>query len=160
MNCPSLTEFSLLGCVLLDSESQEIISSGWPGLISIHLEDCGKVTANGVADLFDCYALEDLLLRHNGQGIPKNFVLHAASKMPMLRKVSLDLCDAKDGDYDIPEVVDRNSLSSVKIARCKPQRCPLNLPKLKAQKTPLHKETLVIVWDSKSTIRTLVKERI
>lgn len=25
--------------------------------------------------------------------------------MPMLRKVSLDLCDAKDGDYDIPEVI-------------------------------------------------------
>lgn len=24
--------------------------------------------------------------------------------MPMLRKVSLDLCDAKDGDFDIPEV--------------------------------------------------------
>ncbi|XP_074379110.1 BTB/POZ domain-containing protein FBL11 isoform X1 [Apium graveolens] len=159
-NCPSLTEFSLRGCVLLNSESQMIISSGWPGLISIHLEDCGKVTANGVADLFNCYALEDLLLRHNGQGIQKNFILHAASKLPMLRKVSLDLCDAKDGDCDIPEVVDRNSLSTVKIARCKPQRCPLDLPKLKAQKTLLHKETLVIVWDSKSTIRTLVKERI
>ncbi|WOG91095.1 hypothetical protein DCAR_0310343 [Daucus carota subsp. sativus] len=159
-NCPSLTDLSLLGCVLLNSESQEIISCGWPGLISIYLEDCGKVTANGVADLFNCYALEDLLLRHTGQGIQKNFILGAASKLPMLRKVSLDLCDAKDGDYDIPEVADRNSLSSVKIARCKPQRCSLELQKLKARKTPLHKETLVMVWDSKSTIRTLVKERI
>lgn len=24
--------------------------------------------------------------------------------MPMLRKISLDLCDARDGDYDIPDV--------------------------------------------------------
>ncbi|KAI3707560.1 hypothetical protein L6452_26186 [Arctium lappa] len=37
-NCANLIELSLLGCRLLNSESQKIISSGWPGLISIHLE--------------------------------------------------------------------------------------------------------------------------
>ncbi|GKV37522.1 hypothetical protein SLEP1_g45547 [Rubroshorea leprosula] len=37
-NCPKLIELSLKGCPLLNSDSQQIISSGWPGLISIHLE--------------------------------------------------------------------------------------------------------------------------
>ncbi|KAM7468286.1 hypothetical protein LguiB_015848 [Lonicera macranthoides] len=103
-NCLNLTELSLLGCTLLNSESQEIISKGWPGLVSIHLEECGEVTVNGITSLHDCKALEDLLLRHNGPGIRRNFILDVASKMPMLRKVSLDLCDAKDGDFDIPDV--------------------------------------------------------
>ncbi|KAM7464270.1 hypothetical protein LguiA_032391 [Lonicera macranthoides] len=71
-NCLNLTELSLLGCTLLNSE----------------------VTVNGITSLHDCKALEDLLLRHN---------------MPMLRKVSLDLCDAKDGDFDIPDFKSQTS---------------------------------------------------
>ncbi|KAA8516693.1 hypothetical protein F0562_016801 [Nyssa sinensis] len=101
-NCANLIKLSLLGCRLLNSDSQQIISNGWPGLISIHLEDCGEVTKNGVASLFNCRAIEDLLLRHNGPGIQRNFIVDAASKMPMLRKLSLDLCDASEGDFEIP----------------------------------------------------------
>ncbi|KAK1439449.1 hypothetical protein QVD17_05267 [Tagetes erecta] len=126
-NCANLMELSLLGCRLLNSESQKIISSGWPGLISIHLEECGHVTSNGVEALFDCHALEDVLLRHNGSGIQKSFIGTAVTKLPMLRKLSLDICDAKDGDFDIPKPDDRHFLKLVKIARCKSQRCTLNL---------------------------------
>lgn len=157
-NCANLIELSLVGCRLLNSDSQRIISTGWPGLILIHLEDCGEVTRNGVASLFDCKAVEDMLLRHNGPGIQRNFILDAALLMPMLRKVSLDVCDAIEGDFDLPNFADRYFLSVVKIARCKPQRCALNLQKLHT--TPVHKETLVLVWDSKNLTRTVIKERV
>ncbi|KAF8397867.1 hypothetical protein HHK36_016792 [Tetracentron sinense] len=103
-NCASLIELSLLGCTLLNSDSQQIISCGWPGLISLHLEDCGEVTVNGVSSLFDCKAIEDLSLHHNGHGIQRNFILDAALKMPMLRKVALDLCDASEGGFTSPGV--------------------------------------------------------
>ncbi|KVH89663.1 hypothetical protein Ccrd_008344 [Cynara cardunculus var. scolymus] len=142
-NCANLIELSLLGCRLLNSESQKIISSCWPGLISIHLEpshgfngcieissgllglgllsqrlfddtlgflplltfkECGDVTSDGVVSLFDCHAIEDILLRHNGSGIQKDFIGNAVKKLPMLRKISLDICDAKDKDFDIPEL--------------------------------------------------------
>ncbi|XP_058209577.1 BTB/POZ domain-containing protein FBL11 isoform X2 [Rhododendron vialii] len=151
-------ELLLLGCRLLNSDSQRIISTGWPGLISIHLEDCGEVTRNGVASLFDCKSVEDMLLRHNGPGIQKNFILDAALLMPMLRKLSLDVCDAVEGDFDLPNFADRYFLSIVSIARCKPQRCALDLQKLR--RTPVHKETLVLVWDSKNLTRTVIKERV
>ncbi|KAF7145728.1 hypothetical protein RHSIM_Rhsim04G0133900 [Rhododendron simsii] len=157
-NCANLTELLLLGCRLLNSNSQRIISTGWPGLISIHLEDCGEVTRNGVASLFDCKSVEDMLLRHNGPGIQKNFILDAALLMPMLRKLSLDVCDAVEGDFDLPKFADRYFLSIVTIARCKPQRCALDLQKLR--RTPVHKETLVLVWDGKNLTRTVIKERV
>ncbi|GAB2300695.1 hypothetical protein Dimus_034733 [Dionaea muscipula] len=62
-NCANLVEVSLIGCMQLDADAQKIISHGWPGLISLHLEECGAITC-GVGSLFDCKALEDLLLRH------------------------------------------------------------------------------------------------
>lgn len=159
-NCTNLIELSLLGCRHLNSESQKIISSGWPGLISIHLEECGEVTSNGVMSLFDCYALEDMLLRHNGSGIQKGFIGDAVVKLPMLRKMSLDICDAKHKDFDIPEFADRHFLSHVKIARCKLQRCSFDLQHVRAPRSPVHMETLVLAWDSKQLTRTLVKERV
>ncbi|CAI9762133.1 unnamed protein product [Fraxinus pennsylvanica] len=159
-NCPKLVELSLTGCTLLNSESQDIISSGWPGLISIHLEDCGEVTTNDVVSLLDCHALEDLMLRHTGPGITRNFIIYAAYKLPMLRKISLDRCDARDGDFDIPNCDDRYFLSSVKIARCKLQPCTFDLHNLDGQRTPVHKETLILEWNSEKLTRTVVKERL
>ncbi|RDY08801.1 BTB/POZ domain-containing protein FBL11, partial [Mucuna pruriens] len=146
-NCRNLVELSLLGCPLLDPDSLQIISCGWPGLVSIHLEDCGEVTANGASALHDCKALEDILLRHN---------------MPLLRKLSLDICDASEGDFDIPNYADRYSLSTLKIARCKSQRCAFNLlaPAPGARRRSVHVETLVLVWNSRDLIRTVVKERL
>ncbi|WRX23265.1 BTB/Kelch-associated - like 1 [Theobroma cacao] len=146
-NFANLVELALLGCKLLNSEAQCIISSGWPGLISIHLEDCGEVTRSGVCSLFNCTALEDLLLRHNGPGIQRNFILDAASKMPMLRQVSLDLCDASEGDFDLPDDADRYCLRSVKIARCKSQRCNVGPYFAEAHRKPVHRETLVLEND-------------
>ncbi|EOY19211.1 Ubiquitin-protein ligase-like protein [Theobroma cacao] len=65
-NFANLVEFAFLGCKLLNSDARCIISSEWPGLISIHLKDCKEVTRSSVCSLFNCTALEDLLLRHNG----------------------------------------------------------------------------------------------
>lgn len=157
-NCPNLVELFLVGCRLLDSDSQRIISYGWPGLISFHMEDCGEVTFNGVSYLFECKAVEDILLRHNGTGIQRDFILRASVEMPLLRKISVDVCDSVEGDFDIPNVADKRHLSVVKIARCKPQRCGLDL--LKSCRRPVHKESLVMVWDSKGLNRVVVKERL
>ncbi|CAN8316642.1 unnamed protein product [Cochlearia groenlandica] len=153
-SCPNLTELSLVGCLHLNSESQTIISTGWPGMISLHLEECGTITENGVASLYGCIALEDLLLRHNGSGIQKSFLLDAALKFPMLRLVSLDMCDAKEGNFDVPEVKDRY-LSIVKISRCKAQRCSLG-----RELGPLHRETLVMFWNGHNFTKTLLKQRL
>ncbi|KAL5570633.1 hypothetical protein UlMin_027208 [Ulmus minor] len=158
-NFPNLVEFSLLGCTLLNSDSQEIISHGWPGLLSIHLEECGEVTANGVSSLLNCMALEDLLLRHNGPGIQSSFVLDVASKLPMLRQVSLDLCDASEGYFDVPPDDERHLLCAVKIARCKKQKCGLSLQLLKPGTKLVHKDTLLLSWNSKNVVRSVVKER-
>ncbi|XP_057549552.1 BTB/POZ domain-containing protein FBL11 [Amaranthus tricolor] len=159
-NFSNLVELSLIGCMHLGAGSQQIISSGWPGLISLHLEDCGAVTADGTNHLFNLKALEDLLLRHNGPAILKNFILEAASRLPMLRSISLDWCDASEGDFDLPNFTDKYSLSSVKISRCKLQKCTLDLQYIKAQKRPVHNETLVLEWNSTRLQRTVVKERI
>ncbi|XP_014495994.1 BTB/POZ domain-containing protein FBL11 isoform X2 [Vigna radiata var. radiata] len=161
-NCRNLAELSLLGCSLLDSDSLPIISCGWSGLVSIHLEECGKVTANGASALLDCKALEDILLRHNGPGLCRNFIGYAASEMPMLRKLSLDICDAREGDFDIPNYAGRYSLSTLNIARCKSQRCAFNVPTSTsgARSRSVHMETLVLVWNSRDLIRTVVKERL
>ncbi|KAK3226776.1 hypothetical protein Dsin_006638 [Dipteronia sinensis] len=159
-NCANLVELSLIGCTFLNTDSQLIISQGWPGLTSVHLEDCGGITSEGITSLFNNTALEDLLLRHNGPGLQRNFILDAASKMPMLRQVSLDLCDASDGDFDIPDYADRYFLSTVKIARCKSKRCTLDLNCTQARRQAVHEETLVLVWNSKNLTRTVVKERL
>ncbi|PIN16821.1 hypothetical protein CDL12_10523 [Handroanthus impetiginosus] len=159
-NCANLVKLTLIGCKFLDSEAQAIISSGWPGLTSLHLEECGEITANGVGSLLECHALEGLVLRHNGPGIPRNFIIYAASKLPMLRKISLDTCDARDGDFDIPSFADRYFLSIVKIARCKLQKSTSDMQNMEARRTPVHKETLVLVWNSEKLTRTVVKERL
>ncbi|XP_031129352.1 BTB/POZ domain-containing protein FBL11 isoform X1 [Ipomoea triloba] len=161
-NCVNLIELSLAGCSLLNSESQHIISLGWPGLISVHLEDCGEVTSCGVTSLLECHALEDIILRHNGTGMQRDIISHIASKMPMLRKISLDVCDAMDRDFDIPNFTNRYPLSIVKIARCKQKKCSLELmdTKYEGRTNPVHVETLVMVWNSKELTTAVVKERL
>lgn len=158
-NCQNLVEISLSGCKLLDSNSQEIISSGWPGLTLIHLENCGKVTLEGVYFLFNCKAVEDLLLRHNGRGIRRNFISDAASKLPLLRKLALDLCDACEGGFDGPSHADRLYMRNVRMSRCVPQKCGFELQSEGAF-NPVHKETVVLEWTSKELRTTVVKERI
>ena len=129
-------------------------------MISLHLENCGEVTTNGVFSLFNHAALEDLLSCHNGLGIQGNSIHDAASKTPMLRQVSLCLCDANEGDFDIPDDVDRNSLKSVKIARCNSRGCNVGLHFAEARTKPVHRETLVLVWNNRNIVRTVVKERL
>ncbi|KAG2309184.1 hypothetical protein Bca52824_028932 [Brassica carinata] len=187
-SCPNLTELTLVGCAHLNSDSQPIISSGWPRMISLHLEECGRITENGVSSLYGCVALEDLLLRHNlsplfdistlffsamlfdvlsffsdgfymliqGSGIQKSFLLDAALKFPMLRLVSLDMCDAKEGNFDVPEEKEEvRFLSIVKISRCKSQRCSLG-----RELAPVHRETLVMFWNGQNFTNTLLKQRL
>ncbi|VVB02306.1 unnamed protein product [Arabis nemorensis] len=153
-SCPNLTELSLIGCIHLNSDAQPIISAGWPGMISLHLEECGQITENGVASLYGCVALEDLLLCHNGSGIQKSFLLDAALKFPMLRLVSLDVCDAKEGDFDVEEKEGR-FLSIVKISRCKSRRCAMG-----RDLAPVLKETLVMFWNGQNFTETVLKQRL
>ncbi|XP_020680076.1 BTB/POZ domain-containing protein FBL11 isoform X2 [Dendrobium catenatum] len=158
-NCSNVLELSLSGCKLLDSGSQEIIASGWPGLKYVHLEECGRITSQGVTFLYNCKAIEELKLRHNGRGLARNFMLDAASKLPLLRRLSLDLCDAVQGGFDSPSHSERFYLSTVKICRCKAQRCAFKLEKLGGF-NPEHKETIVLEYTSKQLRTTVVRERI
>ncbi|KAJ4748616.1 BTB/POZ domain-containing protein FBL11 [Rhynchospora pubera] len=152
----SLTEFSLSGCKLLNSYSQDIISAGWPGLTVLHLEECGNLTKSGVSSLLSCKGLEDLLLRHNGGGIPRTFMTDAASELPQLRILALDLCDACDGGFDSPS---HTFLRTVKMSRCKKQKLCFGLNAEIAK--PIHEETIILQWNSKTDLRTsIVKERI
>ncbi|KAF3950835.1 hypothetical protein CMV_023460 [Castanea mollissima] len=66
--------------------------------VSFSIQECREVTANGVSSLLDCAAIEDLLLHHNGPGIQKTFTFYAASKLPMLRKISLECLQTKVSD--------------------------------------------------------------
>ncbi|KAI3838823.1 hypothetical protein MKX03_002599 [Papaver bracteatum] len=159
-NCKNLVELSLSGCALLDSDSQHIISCGWPGLISIHLEECGGITSNGASSFYNCVALEDLLLRHNGCGIQSNFIYEASSKMHMLRKVALDLCDANEGYFDTPSYSERSFLGIIKIARCKPQRCSFDLQHSNSCRKSVHKESIVVDFSASGLRTTTVKERV
>ncbi|XP_051148896.1 BTB/POZ domain-containing protein FBL11 isoform X2 [Andrographis paniculata] len=154
-NCLNLVELSLIGCTLLDSEAQAIISSGWPGLTCLRLEECGQTTTGGVSFLLECHALEDLTLRHSGHGISRNFIVQSASMLPMLRRISLDECDAEHGDYEIPSFSNRYFLSVVKIARCEHRKRSFDL-----LGSWLHEETLVVAWNSERVDRTVVKERL
>ncbi|XP_065857051.1 BTB/POZ domain-containing protein FBL11-like isoform X2 [Euphorbia lathyris] len=153
LNCVNLVEFALVGCRLLNPDSLRIISNGWPGLTSIHLEDCGEVTQTEVSCLYNCRALEDVLLRHNGKGIHSLFIIVAAKKLPLLRRLSLDTCDAIDGEFEIPDCKQRGMLSTVEITRCfiNPE---------KSYRTEEHKDTLVLEWSGKSCTKTVVEERL
>ncbi|XP_031497191.1 BTB/POZ domain-containing protein FBL11 isoform X2 [Nymphaea colorata] len=159
-SCRNLSELSLSGCKLLSLDSQGIISRGWPGLSLIHLEDCGNMTLDGISSLMDCKAVEDLLLRHNGPGIPRNFIVDAASKLPLLRKLALDLCDARDGGFDSPSATGRFFLRTVTIARCRSERCAFVLPNVAGQKHTMHKESIVLEWNSEELRTYIVEERV
>ncbi|XP_050270514.1 BTB/POZ domain-containing protein FBL11-like [Quercus robur] len=64
------------------------------------IQECGEVTANGVSSLLDCTAIEDLLLRHNVPGIRKTFIFDAASKLPIIRKISLERLQTRVLDWN------------------------------------------------------------
>uniref|UniRef100_A0A2P2LXA1 Uncharacterized protein n=1 Tax=Rhizophora mucronata TaxID=61149 RepID=A0A2P2LXA1_RHIMU len=95
-----------------------------------------------------------------GHGIHGSFVVDAALKLPMLRRLSLDLCDACEGDFDIPSYSDRCFLSIVKIARCKFQKSSSKTEFLESRRRLVHKGTFVLVWNGKELVRTVVKERL
>ncbi|KAK4792848.1 hypothetical protein SAY86_023283 [Trapa natans] len=159
-NCPSLTDLCLVGCKLLNSDTQKIISYGWPGLNSLQLEDCGEVTVLGISSFFDCVALEVLFLRHNGVGIHKSFILDAVSKLPMLRQLALDTCDATEGCFDIPNCEDSSAIGVIKISRCESRVRSLDIHFVKPRRKPVHKDTSVFLRSGNRLMRTVVQERL
>jgi hypothetical protein len=160
-NFRSLSQLSLTGCKLLTSGAQHIIASGWPGLTSIHLEDCSNITVHGVSSLLECKAIEDLLLRHNGSGIQRNFILEAALKFPSLRTLSLDLCDACESGFDTPHYLERFSLCTVKLARCKVERCAFDIEGFSGRGPRIkHSQTIVLEWNNREIRTTIVVERL
>ncbi|KAJ1287252.1 hypothetical protein BS78_03G416700 [Paspalum vaginatum] len=152
-NC-NLVELSLSGCKLLDSNSQDIISSGWPNLAILHLEECGQVTIEGVSSILNCKGLEDVLLRHTGRGIGRSIIDDAIRELPLLRKLALDLCDACEGGYDSPNEAWGKMIRSVRMSRCRTLRGEVPSSK------PVHKDTVVLEWSSRRLTTTIVKERV
>uniref|UniRef100_J3L890 Uncharacterized protein n=1 Tax=Oryza brachyantha TaxID=4533 RepID=J3L890_ORYBR len=155
----NLVELSLSGCQLLDSSSQELISSGWPNLTCLHLEECGQITLDGVSSILNCKALEDLLLRHTGKGIGRTIITDAISELPLLRKLALDLCDASEEGYDSPNNPVGKMIRAVRMSRCKSARSCFDLPSEGSSKR-VHKETIVLEWSSRQLRTTIVKERL
>lgn len=158
-NC-NLVELSLSGCKLLDYSSQEIISSGWPNLTCLHLEECGQITLDGVSCILNCKALEDILLRHTGRGIGRTIINDAVRELPLLRKLALDLCDASEDGYDSPNNPDGKMIRSVRMSRCKSVRSCFELHREGSSTKPVHKDTIVLEWSSRQLRTTIVKERV
>ncbi|EMS61585.1 hypothetical protein TRIUR3_08581 [Triticum urartu] len=164
-NC-NLVELSLSGCKLLDSSSQEIISSGWPNLACLQLEECGQITLDGVDSILDCKALEEVLLRHTGRGIGRTIITDAIRELPLLRKLALDLCDASEGGYDTPNVPEGKMMRSVRMSRCKKsaaagRSCFGEAPPSSSIPKPVqHRETIVLEWSSRQLTTTVVEERL
>ncbi|KAI3814130.1 hypothetical protein L1987_18877 [Smallanthus sonchifolius] len=194
---------SFVLCHCLGETSSWSFKISMPNLRKLRLERVAPWMSN--ADLIslsqNCANLIELLLlgcrllnsgEFMGRGFwdSEIFIGDAATKLPMLLKLSLDICDAKARDFDIPEAKvqlvtgtcvyihvsifdvlfvfmnmpqsddDRHFLNHVKIARCKSRRCTLNLQHVGASRSSVHRETLILTWDSKQMIRTLVKERV
>ncbi|KAJ6829585.1 BTB/POZ domain-containing protein FBL11 isoform X1 [Iris pallida] len=126
-------------CVV-DDALYEFMGSNLESLDVSETMDCGNVTADGVTLLFNCIALEDLLLRHNGRGIGRNFISDAASKLPLLRRIALDLCDACEGGFDSPSHAEGFYLSNVRLSCCMPRKCGFDIEGMKPFK-PIHKKT-------------------
>uniref|UniRef100_A0ACD5XA18 Uncharacterized protein n=1 Tax=Avena sativa TaxID=4498 RepID=A0ACD5XA18_AVESA len=159
-NC-NLVELSLSGCKLLDSTSQEIISSGWPNLTCLHLEECGQITLDGLSSILNCKGLEDVLLRHTGRGIGRTIITDAMRELPLLRLLALDLCDASDGGYDTPNDPEGRMLRSVRMSRCKSVRSCFEFHgEVPSSSKPVHKETIVLEWSSRQLRTTIVEERV
>ncbi|VAH86151.1 unnamed protein product [Triticum turgidum subsp. durum] len=164
-NC-NLVELWLSGCKLLDSSSQEIISSGWPNLACLQLEECGQITLDGVNSILDCKALEEVLLRHTGRGIGRTIITDAIRELPLLRKLALDLCDASEGGYDTPNVPEGKMMRSVRMSRCKKsaaagRSCFGEAPPSSSNPKPVqHRETVVLEWSSRQLTTTVVEERL
>ncbi|OWM79105.1 hypothetical protein CDL15_Pgr003276 [Punica granatum] len=157
-NCPNLTELCLVGCKRLSSVCSYVADASI--LYLDLLQDCGEVTGHGVSSLFDCVALEVFFLRHNGPGIQKSFILDAVSELPMLRQLSLDTCDAREGSFDIPKCEERHSISAIKISRCKLQIRSLDIQFVKPRRRPVHWDTLLLLRNCRDLTRTVVKERL
>ncbi|EEC72241.1 hypothetical protein OsI_05364 [Oryza sativa Indica Group] len=157
----NLVELSLSGCKLLDSNSQELISSGWPNLTCLHLEECGQITLDGVSSILNCKALEDLLLRHTGKGIGRTIITDAITELPLLRKLALDLCDASEEGYDSPNNPEGKMMRTITMSRCKSVRSCFELHREGSSNSkPVHKETIVLEWSSRQLRTTIVKEKI
>ncbi|KAF7026411.1 hypothetical protein CFC21_038519 [Triticum aestivum] len=164
-NC-NLVELLLSGCKLLDSNSQEIISSGWPNLACLQLEECGQITLDGVDSILDCKALEEVLLRHTGRGIGRTIITDAIRELPLLRKLALDLCDASEGGYDTPNVPEGKMMRSVRMSRCKKsaaaaRSCFVEASSSSSNPKPVqHRETIVLEWSSRQLTTAVVEERL
>lgn len=167
-NC-NLVELALSGCKLLDSSSQEIISSGWPNLTCLHLEECGQITVDGISSILHCKALEDVLLRHTGRGIGRTIITDAIRELPLLRKLALDLCDASEGGFDTPNYPEGKMMRSVRMSRCKKsaaarscfgEASPSSSSSNSNSKAVQHRETIVLEWSSRQLTTTVVEERI
>ncbi|KAJ7545187.1 hypothetical protein O6H91_09G110100 [Diphasiastrum complanatum] len=165
--CKNVIHFSLSGCRQLTAESLKNISRGWCSMIKLKVEDCGGVTSQGATYLLNsCKALQSLSLRHSGRGLPRAFISDAASLLPLLRSISLDVCDAINDGYDTPHETAWQSLCMVKFARCTLPRHSFKSSRLQSKDLEYmpfgycHNSTIVLERTKCSLHTTIVKERL
>ncbi|CAD6234583.1 unnamed protein product [Miscanthus lutarioriparius] len=137
-NC-NLAELSLSGCKHLDSNSQDIISSGWPNLALLHLEECGKITVEG-------------------------FLLFSVVKLwkTSYYGTRYHYCGSWLWIYAMP--VKKNAegkmIRSVRMSRCKTMKGSCLEVARQGSSRPVHKDTVVLEWSSRRLTTTIVKERV
>lgn len=110
-------------------------------------------------------------------------------QFPMLRLVSLDMCDAKEGNFDVPEVSNNREHTLLKFTQLleniirihmvcflfldwqekeevrflsivKISRCKSQRCSLGRELAPVHRETLVMFWNGQNFTNTLLKQRL
>ncbi|CAM6113165.1 unnamed protein product [Calypogeia fissa] len=163
--CTRLSHLSLVGCRALTEESLKIIAKNWRGLTELKLEECNRITSEG-ADLLlqSCGALEMLTLRHNGKGIAKDFIMDAMIQFPLLRHLSLDMCDSVANGFQTPNQV-KGVLNTLLIARCKAHHTSLFGPTAALDgylpsTVQYHKDTIVTQWNVDEAKLYIVKCRL
>ncbi|KAJ7545186.1 hypothetical protein O6H91_09G110100 [Diphasiastrum complanatum] len=155
--CKNVIHFSLSGCRQLTAESLKNISRGWCSMIKLKVEDCGGVTSQGATYLLNSC---------KGRGLPRAFISDAASLLPLLRSISLDVCDAINDGYDTPHETAWQSLCMVKFARCTLPRHSFKSSRLQSKDLEYmpfgycHNSTIVLERTKCSLHTTIVKERL
>ncbi|CAI5537557.1 unnamed protein product [Closterium sp. Naga37s-1] len=122
---PLLRSLSLSSCPSLSQDAPLILASSFPALTSLTLTECPNLfSVHAPASLVALSALSSLHLRHTGKQAPSDFIQHAASRLPALQHLTLDLCDALSSSFHVPQEgraemhVMGDSLLVVRLFKC------------------------------------------
>ncbi|CAI5473446.1 unnamed protein product [Closterium sp. Yama58-4] len=101
---PLLRSLSLSSCPSLSQDAPLILANSFPALTSLTLTECSNLfSVHAPASLLALSALSALHLRHTGKQAPPDFIQQAASRLPALQHLTLDLCDALTSSFHVPQ---------------------------------------------------------